>query len=170
MQQKSIDTYCKNYILCLLICVVKLKNYKSLYILFWTDKKNNKHVIYELVQHTLLWRWPVEWRCFIVKPTSSNDSAEAYKQLLLELLKEDQNILLHCKNKNIKKHRSDEKVNVSDLKSLISSLGKSTPLQTNGTLNTFPKPSCGKFSGSSNSEQSHKKNLRKNVEEKIKWS
>ena len=103
---------------------------------------------------------------FTVEPTTSNsDSAEACKLLLMELLKKDNikdsDSLLDSRNDNIKKHQSDEKVEISDLKNLISSLG--TPLQTNGSGNTFPKPSCGKYSAKSDSdgEKSQKNILRK---------
>ena len=79
--------------------------------------------------------------------------------LLLEFLKNNQNSLLDNKNENIEKHQCDEKVEVSDLKNLISELGRSTPIKTNDSVNTFPKPSCGKFSGRSDSILKNFKNI-----------
>ena len=97
---------------------------------------------------------------FTVEPTSSNAAEEACKLLLMELLKKDENSLLESRNVNVNEHHSDEKVEVSELRNLITSLGKSTPLQRNGS--TFPKPSCGKVSESStDGEESHKHILRK---------
>ena len=103
---------------------------------------------------------------FTVEPTSSNDAEEACKLLLSKLLQKDPNFVLGSRNESIKKNLSEEKVEVSDLKNLISSLGKSTSLEYNGSVKTFPKPSCGKFSEKSSDtdsdgEQSHKHILRK---------
>ena len=79
---------------------------------------------------------------------------------MLELLKKDQNSLLDSRDENIKQHQSDEKVKVSELKNLISSLGR--PLPTSGSVNTFPKPSCRTFSETTDSDgESHKHILRK---------
>ena len=90
---------------------------------------------------------------FTVEPTSSNAAEEACQLLLLELIKKDENSLLESRNVNVNEHHSDEKVEVSELRNLITSLGKST----NGSVNTFPKPSCGKVSeSSSDGEESHR--------------